>query len=82
MLHNVQVICTQHHAQFQSARPATGFGARWLAVEAAHCREVAVLPWHHRDPFDRLLVAQEMCEDMTLISRDRVLTGYPTPVLW
>ena len=41
-----------------------------------------MLPWHHRDPFDRLLVAQEMCEDMTLISRDRVLTGYPTPVLW
>ena len=57
-------------------------GARWLTVEAAHCRQVAVLPWHHQDPFDRLLVAQAMCEDMTLISRDRVLAGYPAPVLW
>ena len=57
-------------------------GARWLTVEAVHCRQVAVLPWHHRDPFDRLLVAQAVCEDMTLISRDRVLAGYPAPVLW
>ena len=30
----------------------------------------------------RLLVAQAMCEDMTLISRDRILTDYPAPVLW
>ena len=57
-------------------------GARWLTVEAVHCRQVAVLPWRHRDPFDRLLVAQAMCEDMTLISRDRILTDYPAPVLW
>ena len=57
-------------------------GARWLSVEAVHCREAAVLPWHHRDPFDRLLVAQAMCEDMTLVSRDRVLADYPAPVLW
>ena len=57
-------------------------GARWLSVEASHCREVAVLPWHHRDPFDRLLVAQAMYEDMTLVSRDRVLVDYPAPVLW
>ena len=57
-------------------------GARWLSVEASHCREVAVLPWHHRDPFDRLLVAQAMYEDMTLVSRDRVLADYPAPVLW
>ena len=41
-----------------------------------------MLPWHHRDPFDRLLVAQAMYEDMTLVSRDRVLADYPAPVLW
>ena len=36
-----------------------------------------------RTTFDvRLLVAQAMCEDMTLISRDRILAGYPVPVLW
>lgn len=57
-------------------------GARWLAVESNHCAQVAQLPWHHRDPFDRMLIAQAMCEDMTLISKDRAFADYSAPVLW
>ena len=57
-------------------------GARWLAVESNHCGQVAQLPWHHRDPFDRMLVAQAMCEDLTLVSRDKVLADYAVRVLW
>ena len=73
-------LATDWFAMIETGR--VRIGARWLSVEAAHCREVAVLPWHHRDPFDRLLVAQAMCEDMSLVSRDRVLADYPAPVLW
>ena len=57
-------------------------GARWLAVESSHCGQVAQLPWHHRDPFDRMLIAQAMCEDLTLVSRDRILADYAVRVLW
>ena len=57
-------------------------GARWLPVEPGHCAQVAQLPWHHRDPFDRMLVAQAMCEDMTLISKDRAVADYSVRVLW
>ncbi len=57
-------------------------GARWLALEPTHCGQVASLPWHHRDPFDRMLAAQALCEGLTLISRDRLLGSYPAPVLW
>ena len=57
-------------------------GARWLAVESNHCGQVAQLPWHHRDPFDRMLVAQAMCEDLTLVSWDKVLADYAVRVLW
>ena len=57
-------------------------GARWLAVESNHCVQVAQLPWHHRDPFDRMLIAQAMCEGMTLISRDRAFADYSAPVWW
>jgi len=57
-------------------------GALWLRLETAHCERVASLSWHHRDPFDRMLAAQAVCEGLTLISRDRVLAAYPTPVLW
>jgi PIN domain nuclease of toxin-antitoxin system len=37
---------------------------------------VELLPFHHRDPFDRLLVAQARLEGMTLVSRDRTLKDY------
>ena len=57
-------------------------GARWLPIDETHCGQVAALPWHHRDPFDRMLVAQAMCDGMTLVSRDRILAGYPVRLLW
>lgn len=56
--------------------------ARWLFVKPDHCHEVATLPWHHRDPFDRMLVAQAVAEGMTLLSRDRTISRYPADVLW
>lgn len=54
----------------------------WLPVEAAHCLRVAQLPWHHRDPFDRLLVAQAQAESLTIASSDSALDDYGIPRLW
>lgn len=56
--------------------------ARWLLLEPWHCHEVAGLPWHHRDPFDRMLVAQAVSEDMTLVTRDETIREYDVDVLW
>jgi len=56
--------------------------ARWLGLEPRHCHEVVGLPWNHRDPFDRMLVAQAMCEGMTLVTRDGALSRYTSNVLW
>jgi PIN domain nuclease of toxin-antitoxin system len=47
-----------------------------LAVEHHHALAVADLPDHHRDPFDRLLVAQAKIEGMTLFTADRQLRAY------
>lgn len=47
-----------------------------LPIKAAHLACVATLPWVHRDPFDRLLVAQAMEERLTLVSSDATLKGY------
>ena len=47
-----------------------------LPVTAAHAARVAGLPAIHRDPFDRLLVAQSLAEPMTLLTNDAVLVGY------
>ncbi|HUA60798.1 MAG TPA: type II toxin-antitoxin system VapC family toxin [Verrucomicrobiae bacterium] len=47
-----------------------------LPVTAAHTCGIAGLPWHHRDPFDRMLVAQAASEGFTLLTADRALTPY------
>jgi PIN domain nuclease of toxin-antitoxin system len=57
-------------------------GAHALAVTVEHVAAVERLPWHHRDPFDRILVAQTEIEQATLVSRDEVLGAYSVPVIW
>lgn len=55
---------------------------RPLAIEVAHALEAASLPMHHRDPFDRMLVAQARREGLTLVTADRQLEPYDVKVLW
>ncbi len=59
-----------------------GAGAQPLAVTLEHAAVVEGLPWHHRDPFDRLLVGQAMVENAALVSRDDPLAQYDVPVVW
>jgi PIN domain nuclease of toxin-antitoxin system len=53
-----------------------------LPVSIDHALYVRHLPNHHRDPFDRVLVAQAMLEGMAIVSGDRVLAKYDVEVLW
>lgn len=57
-----------------------GFAA--LPVQVSHALRVQRLPDHHRDPFDRLLVAQAQLEDMPLITADRQIRRYEVDVIW
>jgi PIN domain nuclease of toxin-antitoxin system len=52
-----------------------------LPVDHAHAARVADLPQHHRDPFDRLLVAQAMVEGVTLLTADPRLSAYDIEIL-
>ncbi len=56
-------------------------GLQFLPVEVRHAVSVRDLPMHHRDPFDRMLVAQAQVERLTLMTRDRRLTAYDVKVL-
>ena len=53
-----------------------------LAVEHAHALRVSALPAHHRDPFDRILVAQAQVESLTILTVDRVFRAYDVKVIW
>lgn len=55
---------------------------RLLPVSLEHAVSVATLPHFHRDPFDRMLVAQAAVEGMTLVSRNPQIGKYEVPLLW
>ena len=51
-------------------------GLDFLPISALHAASVAVLPSIHRDPFDRMLIAQALSENMVLLTNDSMLRGY------
>jgi PIN domain nuclease of toxin-antitoxin system len=53
-----------------------------LPIEILHLLTFAQMPWHHRDPFDRILVAQALTENIPIISADAALDAYAVPRLW
>jgi PIN domain nuclease of toxin-antitoxin system len=57
-------------------------GFQILSITVAHLTILCSLPFHHRDPFDRLLVAQAMSDKMPLVSIDGVVDAYPVTRLW
>ncbi len=57
-------------------------GIQWLPVEKNHCRKIGELPAIHQDPFDRLLIAQALCENMTLLTADAHIQAYTVATLW
>jgi len=52
-----------------------------LPIDARHTLLTATLPMIHKDPFDRILVAQSLTEGVSLLTTDKILTKYPAPVI-
>jgi PIN domain nuclease of toxin-antitoxin system len=57
-------------------------GIALLPIEVDHLAKLLDLPYHHRDPFDRLLVAQCLASDMTIVSADSTLDAYGVRRVW
>ena len=53
-----------------------------LPIEPRHCDRLLTLPLHHKDPFDRLLAAQALAEDIELVSGDAMLDAYGVRRVW
>jgi PIN domain nuclease of toxin-antitoxin system len=58
------------------------YGFRELPITFAHAEHVRTLPPVHRDPFDRMLVAQAAVESLTIVTRDRMFAKYGSSVAW
>lgn len=57
-------------------------GVQALPVDVDHAEAVSELAWHHRDPFDRLLIAQARIEQAVLVSNDEAFRPYDVALVW
>ena len=53
-----------------------------LAIDLRHALEVEHLPWHHSDPFDRLLIAQAAAEGLAIVTGDSQFERYDVQIVW
>jgi len=64
------------------ARVNSKAGITPISIASADIAAVQYLPWHHKDPFDRLLIAQAQQRGLTVVSSDRLLEQYDVKVIW
>ena len=60
----------------------TAAGLPLLRIDEHHAKLAGELPLHHRDPFDRMLVAQAMIESLALVTSDTDISRYGVPIVW
>jgi PIN domain nuclease of toxin-antitoxin system len=72
------------------SEPLDAFIGKWtltyqlapLPIDTSHALAIIGLPNHHRDPFDRILIAQALVETMTLVTSDAKFAPYSLPIIW
>jgi PIN domain nuclease of toxin-antitoxin system len=85
-----EILIKAHVGKIPLPRPTGPFvmsklqlnGVRLLNVTPDHVLRVESLPDHHRDPFDRMLIAQSLEERIPVITADRVFARYPVELIW
>lgn len=60
----------------------TGNAFRILPIEVKHVSQIVTMPFHHRDPFDRVIAAQALQESIPLVSTDHIFDAYGVTRLW
>lgn len=53
-----------------------------LEIQSQHLDTLAALPFHHKDPFDRLILSQGLTENIAIITKDGLFANYPVTLIW
>ncbi len=61
---------------------AVGNNIKILDIKAKHLYKIENLPFHHRDPFDRIIIAQCMIENYSIVGSDKAFDSYPVSRVW
>ena len=64
------------------AQQVNGNAINLLEIKPGHLDELTEIPFHHKDPFDRLIIAQSIVENMAVVSKDSAFRSYPVRLLW
>lgn len=86
----LSIKTSRTNPQLRLSDPLDVYVAKWtvayqiqvLPIDLSHALHVTGLPHYHKDPFDRLLIAQADVESMTLVSADRKFASYSISLLW
>ncbi|AFY86875.1 type II toxin-antitoxin system VapC family toxin [Chroococcidiopsis thermalis] len=62
-------------------REVYGNAIELLEIQPEHLDELAKLPFHHKDPFDRLIIAQSLAECIPVVTKDEIFGSYPVTIL-
>lgn len=54
----------------------------WLPISSTHCERILDMPFHHRDPFDRILIAQARVEKLAILSSHKTFDAYDVERVW
>ncbi len=71
-----------HNWHDELDRELRRIGSLRIELQPDHCRRLQDLAWHHKDPFDRLLIAQAEVEDLAILTSDRRFREYGVRALW
>lgn len=63
-------------------RDVYGNAIELLEIQTEHLDALIKLPFHHNDPFDRLIIAQSLAESIPVVTKDRAFASYPVTLLW
>jgi PIN domain nuclease of toxin-antitoxin system len=74
------VLAQPYEDFWRNAIDANGF--QILPIRPRHTALLTTMPFHHRDPFDRLIIAQALAEGMSLVSADALVAAYGVPRVW
>ncbi len=70
-----------HNWQQMMERELSYSGIKWLDIQKKHLNHTIILPWHHKDPFDRLIIAQAIQEDLTVVTSDKAFKLYKVNIV-
>lgn len=73
LTHSIKDLISTHQATYD---------LQILPIELNHVLALDDLPVHHRDPFDRILIAQASAEKQVIVTRDQIFKEYPVELLW